>query len=278
MSLSDWKLRLRALLTPRQVERELDEELAFHVERETEKLLSQGMSPRDARARALARFGPVALAADNCRDTRGTAFIDNTVRDVHYAFRTFSRTPLAAVTIIGTVALGLGLITMVFTLYNAFFLRIDAVVDPERLVEVHRPTERGATTTIRLTRAHYEILRRDSGTVSRRAPRDQQRRGEARTNVCRVTLMLVTGSFFEVLGARAGAGLGTCRPGRRTRASASLADADGAVSQLRAGRSRPTEMCASFVGASRLTLCLTKGSSGDRCRKDFSWSCRLGAR
>ncbi len=204
MSLSDWKLRLRALLTPRQVERELDEELAFHVERETEKLLSQGMSPRDARARALARFGPVALAADNCRDTRGTAFIDNTVRDVHYAFRTFSRTPLAAVTIIGTVALGLGLITMVFTLYNAFFLRIDAVVDPERLVEVHRPTERGATTTIRLTRAHYEILRRDTDVFAGLFATNSG--VGARINGRRVTSTLVTGNFFEVLGVRAALG------------------------------------------------------------------------
>ncbi len=81
MTLRDWKLRLRALLAPRQVEKELDDELAFHVECETEKLISQGVNPADARARARARFGSVALAADNCRDTRGTAFIDNTVRD-----------------------------------------------------------------------------------------------------------------------------------------------------------------------------------------------------
>lgn len=71
MTLRDLLLRLRALATPRRVERELDEELAFHIERETQKHLADGMSPADARARALARFGSVPLVADQCRDTRG---------------------------------------------------------------------------------------------------------------------------------------------------------------------------------------------------------------
>ena len=49
---------------------------------------------------ARARFGSAALTADECRDARGTAFVDNTVRDIHYALRTFRRAPLAACTIV----------------------------------------------------------------------------------------------------------------------------------------------------------------------------------
>ena len=204
MSLRDWRLRLRALLAPSRVERELDEELAFHVERETQKLISQGLRPSDARAAALARFGSVALAADECRDTRGTAFIDNTVRDIQYAFRTFSRAPLAAVTIIGTVALGLGLITVVFTLYNAFFLRVDAVADPERLFAIDRPTQRGARTWIQITRPHYEAIRRDTSVFT-----DVLATNSAialRVNGRRTLSTLVTGNFFQVLGVRAALG------------------------------------------------------------------------
>lgn len=44
----------------------------------------------------LARFGPVPLAADKCRDARGTGFIDDLTRDIPYAFRTFRRAPFAA--------------------------------------------------------------------------------------------------------------------------------------------------------------------------------------
>ena len=68
MTLKDLKLRARALIAPRRVEQELDDELAFHIECETQKLMKSGMDPTDARRRALARFGSVALAADRCRD------------------------------------------------------------------------------------------------------------------------------------------------------------------------------------------------------------------
>ena len=112
MNLRDLFLRIRALVAPRRVERELDEELAFHIERETQKHIAAGLSPADARARALARFGSVPLAADQCRDARGTGFVDDLARDILYAFRTFRRAPLAALTIVATVALGLGLVAV----------------------------------------------------------------------------------------------------------------------------------------------------------------------
>jgi hypothetical protein len=111
MNLRDLFLRLRALVAPHRVERELDEELAFHIERETQKHIAAGLSPADARTRARARFGPVPLAADQCRDARGTAVVDDLTRDILYAFRTFRRAPLTAITIVATVALGLGVIT-----------------------------------------------------------------------------------------------------------------------------------------------------------------------
>ena len=134
MNLRDLFLRVRALAAPRRVERELDEELAFHIERETQRHIADGLSPADARTRALARFGSVALAADQCRDARGTAFVDALARDILYAFRTFRRAPLAALTIVATVALGLGLVSVVFAVYNTIFLRADAVREPRRAV------------------------------------------------------------------------------------------------------------------------------------------------
>mgnify|MGYP006161730929 CR=1 FL=1 len=78
MTLRGLLLRARALFRPHRVEQELNEELAFHIEREARKLIDEGMVPTEARARAQARFGSTALAADQCRDERGTAVIDNT--------------------------------------------------------------------------------------------------------------------------------------------------------------------------------------------------------
>ena len=80
MTLRDLALRARALLRPSRVEQELAEELAFHLEHETRKLIEEGTPPAEARRRAQARFGSTTLAADRCRDERGTAVIDNAVR------------------------------------------------------------------------------------------------------------------------------------------------------------------------------------------------------
>jgi len=115
VTVHDLFLRIRALVNPRRAERELDDELAFHIECEAQKLVAHGLSPDDAHARALARFGSRTVAADECRDERGTGGLDAVVRDLAYAVRTWRRAPLAAATIVLTVALGLALVTMAFT-------------------------------------------------------------------------------------------------------------------------------------------------------------------
>ena len=125
---------------------------------------SQRPEPAEARARARARFGPVPLAADQCRDARGTGFVDDLARDILYAFRTFRRAPLAALTIVATVALGLGLVAVVFTVYNVFLLRVDAVQSPGELfaVAIGQRTGPDSEPTCPFTRRDYEALRRET--------------------------------------------------------------------------------------------------------------------
>jgi predicted permease len=205
MTIRDATLRLRGLLARGRVERELDEELAFHIECETRKLVQNGADAAQARAQARARFGSVALAADQCRDQRGTNLIDDTARDVRYAFRSIGRAPVAALTIVGTIALGLGLIAVVFTFFNAFFFRVDAVRDPDQLFEVRwLPDAAARRVWIPFTRPDYEALRRDSGVFEDAIGilRGVSARVDARTT----NGTLVTGNFFQVLGTGPSAG------------------------------------------------------------------------
>src|SRR5262245_42072669 len=65
--------------------------------------------------------------------------LDGTVRDIGYALRTVRRAPLAAFTIVATVALGLGLVAAVFTVLNALVFRVDAVPDVRQMFAVERP-------------------------------------------------------------------------------------------------------------------------------------------
>jgi predicted permease len=199
MTLRDLFLRLRALATPRRVERELDEELAFHIERETRKHLANGMSLADARTRALARFGPVPLVADQCRDTRGIGFVDDVARDILYALRTFRRAPLAALTIVATVALGLGLVTAVFAIYDIVLLRPDAVRNPRELFAVAVGRDGDTEPTIVFTRRDYEALRRETDVF---ADAFATSASAARVEGRLTRAVVVTGNFFQVLGVR----------------------------------------------------------------------------
>jgi len=210
MNLHDLFLRVRALTAPGRVERELDEELAFHIECETQRHIADGLSPAHARTRALARFGSVALAADQCRDARGTAIVDDVIRDVVYACRSFRRAPLAALTIVATIALGLGLVAAVFTWYSLIFLRLDAVHNPGELFAVMRPTRPGADAWIPFTLAEYEALRRETSVFVDVVA--MVRSIETRIEGRAVSSALVTGNFFQVLGVQAALGR-TLTPG-----------------------------------------------------------------
>src|SRR5687768_10256855 len=202
MTLQDVKLRLRALFARRRVERELDEELAFHLERDMQKHTNEGLSRADAIARARARFGSIALAADECRDARGTALVDEGLHDIRFALRMFRRAPLAAATIVGTVALGLGLVAVVFSFFNVFMFRVDNVRNPEELFAVVRPT--GFDEREGFTYPQYEAMRRETRVFSDMFATvfDIDSRIDGRM----MAGALVTGNFFEVVGVDAALG------------------------------------------------------------------------
>jgi predicted permease len=202
MILRRLQLRMRAVLARRCVERDLDDELAFHIEREIQKHIASGLSPTEARTRAMARFGSVTVAADECRDARGMALVDGVVRDVLYACRSFRRAPVVALTIVTTVGLGLGLVAVVFTFLNAGLFRVDDVRNPHELFAVERQQSASAEPE-RFTRPHYDALVRETGVFSDAfATTDIDCRIDGRN----MEGSLVTGNFFHVLGVSAARG------------------------------------------------------------------------
>jgi predicted permease len=196
-------LRLRALLSPRRAERDLHEELSFHIEREAKKLIEQGVPAAEARYRAQARFGAATVVADECRDERRTAFVDNTLRDIVYALRAFVRAPLVGVTIVLTLAIGLGLIGVLFTVLNLFLFRVDNVPDINEMFAVERPrNERDERQPF--TRPQFEAMRRETRAFSGMYAEIYD--VESRIDGRGVSGALVTGNFFQVLGVHAAQG------------------------------------------------------------------------
>jgi putative ABC transport system permease protein len=121
------------------------------------------------------------------------------VRDALYAFRTFRRAPLAALTIVATVALGLGLVAAAFTILNVVVFRVDEVRNPGELFGVEYPRSAQGD-RVRLTRPQYEALRRETAVFTDAFAMlpDIDTRVDGRT----MSTTLVTGNFFDVLGVR----------------------------------------------------------------------------
>lgn len=128
--------RVRALLRRDAVDRELDEEMRFHLDMEVARLVKGGVPPAEARRRALLAFGGVDRAVEAHRDARGTRLLADLAADVRYAARSLGRAPVFVVISILTLAVAISIGTLGFTAANAFFYRPLPVPDGEHLLSV----------------------------------------------------------------------------------------------------------------------------------------------
>ncbi len=133
MSWNDLLLRIRALAFRKRVERELDEELQFHLAMESRKNAAAGVSDTESARLARVHFGGVDQVKEECREIRGTQLLETVLQDIRYALRSFQRSPGFALIVIATIALGLGLNTALFTIFNAYVLRPLSIREPYSL-------------------------------------------------------------------------------------------------------------------------------------------------
>jgi predicted permease len=127
---------MRALVRRPAADREMDDELALHFELAVDEKVRAGMPPRLARAAVLQEFGGTDGAREMYREARGTEPLDRLLRDVRYAWRTLLATPAFTVIVIGTLALGIGANSAIFSVVNGVLFRSLPYDEPERLVMV----------------------------------------------------------------------------------------------------------------------------------------------
>ena len=130
------KLRWRALFRKEELERELEAELRFHLEREAARHQKDGTNPDDAHYAALRSFGALERAKEECRDARGVRFIEEFFHDIRYGKRLLAKNPGVTLIAILTLALGIGANTAIFSVVSAFLLRPLPYGNPDRLVMV----------------------------------------------------------------------------------------------------------------------------------------------
>ena len=131
-----FRLRIRSVLSRGQVETELAKELRFHVEQQIEEGLARGLTPDEARWAALRTLGGIEQIQEECRDMRGTNFLENLKQDLRYAVRTLRKNRGFTFVMVTTLALSIGATSAIVSVVNGVLLRSLPYRDPGQLVNI----------------------------------------------------------------------------------------------------------------------------------------------
>jgi macrolide transport system ATP-binding/permease protein len=117
---------------------ELEAEIRGHMEEAVRERIERGETPGEARANARREFGNVGLVKEVTRETWGRASLERLMQDLRFGWRILRKTPSFSLIAILTLALGIGVNTALFTVFNAVVLRPLPVKDPDHIVRVYR--------------------------------------------------------------------------------------------------------------------------------------------
>ena len=129
-------LRVRSLFKRRVADRELDEELEYHLEQKILNFVAKGLSEKEARYAALREFRGVQQAKENCRDARKVNLIQDFTQDLRFGARMLRKNPGFTAVAILTLALGIGANATIFSLVNAVLYKNLPFADSDRILYV----------------------------------------------------------------------------------------------------------------------------------------------
>jgi predicted permease len=135
-------MRLAGLFGSSKSERDLSAEIESHLQMHVDDNIRAGMTPAEARRRAVMALGSVEGTKEAYRDRRGLPAIESLVRDVRYGIRTLAKSPGFAAAGIVILGLGIGVNTAIFTVVNAVVLRPLPFADADRIMRIwHTPPQ-----------------------------------------------------------------------------------------------------------------------------------------
>ena len=169
LAIRDILMRLRGLAQRRSMESRLDDEMRFHLDMLTEQHVRAGVSPAEARRRALTAFGGMERFKDDARDEYRSRLLDELGQDIRYAVRLIRRNPGFGAAAALTFALGIGASTAIFSVVHGVLLRPLPYNDPERLVVLWESQPARATARNVVSVPNFEAWRSRARSFERMA-------------------------------------------------------------------------------------------------------------
>jgi predicted permease len=194
-----------ALFRRGRAEQDLDDELQQFLEAAAADKRRAGVSREDAARAARLQLGSAAAVKDHVRDAGWETVVEQFGRDIAYAWCGIWRSRAFVATTVLTLAVGLGLVTVVFTVFDAYVLRPFAIRDPQNLYELYWRAQEAAGHTFRWS--DYEDVRSRTDLFESAVVENSR---FLSSNGTTLAAAFVSGNYFESLGARIllGRGLG----------------------------------------------------------------------
>ena len=183
-------------------ERDLNDEIRFHMEKEIQASIAAGMSAQEARRRAAIAFGAMESAKEQCRQLRFGYWIETTLLDLGYGLRLLRKSPGFTFVAIAILAFGIGANTAIFSTVNAALLVRWPFSDPGKIVAVSEGTPAKHTWSLASV-LNFEDYRRDAKTLDQLAScltQSVNLTGQERPD--RLIGSFVTANFFDLFGTK----------------------------------------------------------------------------
>jgi putative ABC transport system permease protein len=192
-------LRCRSLFNRAKVEEDLEDELRDYFDREAERQIESGILPEQARWKAAQELRTKELIREQCHDARGTAFVENFVRDLRYGLRVLIKNPAFFVTAVLTIALGIATSTTLFSVVESQLWRPLPFPEPQKLVVVWERNLKQGWQQTSVSTANFADWRQKAHTFERMAAMQwpSRRRFNADHRAERALVAAISSGFFE---------------------------------------------------------------------------------
>jgi predicted permease len=193
--------RIAGLFGGRRADEEARQEMEAHLALEIGENLRRGMTPEEARRRALLSAGGLTQAVDAVRDQRGVPWLESLAADLRYALRALRRSPTFTIVVMLTLALGIGANTAIFSVVRGVLLKPLPHSEGDRLVYLRHSTDGPGGANISFSVPEVRDLREgvpSLGGIAEYSPWTLVHQSDEGT--VRINVGLVTGNYFEVMG------------------------------------------------------------------------------